>query len=167
MIISTLKSKLGVLTITAATALMLLTAGPSIVMAGGEGGAGCGGEDAKYDPAPYIGTLTVKWDGPDGYGLGLVTATGIVEQAGNSGCVGNFNDYPFAVVPFDGEGPPLGFVNWDGKSLRGYCDQNLGQPFGCFSDQEDFQMVAVGGLKWAPDQTSFTAKFVIMHLIYE
>ena len=149
-------------------AVMMLFAGfPATVMAGGEGGAGCGGEDAKYDPAPYIGTLTVEWV-QTSPGLGNVIATGRVEQAGNPNCSGEFENYLFMYdVPFYSDATVLGFKDWDAKFLKGYCNQNIGVPFNCYSEESDFQMIAVGGMKWAADQKSFSAKFIIMKLLYK
>ena len=89
MTISTIKRKFSFLVIMAVAALLLLTTGTANVMAGGEPGAGCGVGGLKYDPAPYIGTLTVEWVGDVENGeLEMLHSQGSVEQSGNSGCSG-------------------------------------------------------------------------------
>ena len=162
MTISTLNGRLGFLTMVAVAALLFLNATPSAVMAGGEPGSGCGLEGLKYDPGPYIGDVTLKWQ------TNGVYAYGIVVRAGDPDCDGTIAGLINPSVTEDE------FKNWKSKDLRLACIENLCSydldtsdevtcPFTCHEDGAYFEVVGVGGMKW-DSATSFTAKFVIMHL---
>ena len=145
-------------------ALMMLLAGiPATLMAGGEPGAGCDppqGEDYKYDPAPFMGDLTVEWDEK------AILVTGEVVQAGNMGCSINLVAHQITGgVEYDE------FINLKSNYLRGQCIESIpNESFDINCDTYEFNIdalfetVACGGLKWADDEHSFEAKFVIMKL---
>ena len=148
-----------------AAGFFLLTVGPAHLMAGSEPGQGCGEEGLKYDPAPYMGDITVAWVGGDGSGLGNVFLSGTVEQAGKSDCYGFFDgDQVFVEKILYEE-----FINWSPNNLRTYCFENWdeSEPFSCNSDGALFELVGVGAMRWSTQGDSFTAKFVIMHLEYK
>lgn len=140
---------------------LVISVFPVGVMAGGEPGAGCGLDDLKYDPAPYIGTITLEWIGLDG--IGDVYAQGFVEQKGNTGCTGTFSGVIVEDIPFDT------FKSWKSNDLRLTCLENLCDPvtgncpFPCHGDGASFEVVGVGQITMLTEY-SFSAKFIIMHL---
>ena len=145
-----------------AAGFFLLAVGPAHVMAGGEPGGGCG-EGFKYDPAPYIGDITLEWKGGDGSEDEGIYASGIVEQAGNSGCRGTFSGLIVPNISLDE------FQTWTASDLRLTCLENTCDfssnncAFTCLGDDARLEVIAVGGMTWLTD-SSFTAKFVIMAL---
>lgn len=140
-----------------AIGVALMAFGPAIVMAGGEPGTGCGLEGMKYDPAPYIGDVIVSWTEGSVSGLGDVSFTGTVDQAGNTGCSGSFAGVYLTGIVYDA------FRDWNPSFLRLSCIENLETPFFCLTEDTSLEVIGVGGMKWLDDY-SFTAKFIIMAL---
>ena len=145
-----------------AIGVALMAFGPAAVMAGGEPGTGCGLEGMKYDPAPYIGDVTVSWVAGTTPGLGDVSFTGTVDQAGKTGCSGSFDGVYLYDISYDY------FRRWNPSFLRLSCIENIAElyeplPFPCVLDDASLEVIGVGGMKWLDDY-SFTAKFIIMAL---
>lgn len=145
---------LGVMVLTMlALPLTVLAAGQS--GGSGEPGGSCAESyDYKYDPPPYKGTINVTYD-PNTW---LVTFSGTLEKAGNSGCVAILNN-----VIWEGYLTPDEWLNLTAQDFNGLCLTQINAYFPC---EGAGYIEILGAHKLIKEGNAGSFEAIAMHLIW-